>query len=98
MRIHPEMLGNQVGLVDAAGTHAADIEFLKRDDMRVGRGDDFGDACGVGPAVPSAAAMDIIGEHAEGTAARYLFGWQLHFQGTRKAAIRSSRSHSIAGS
>ena len=59
------MLGDHMSLIDAACPYAAHIEFLERDDLRMGFGDDFGNAGGIVPAVAAAAAMDIVGQHAK---------------------------------
>jgi hypothetical protein len=65
MRIHPEVPGDGVGLVDTAGARSADVEFLQRDHVRLGGGDDGSDPFGIGAAIAAAATMNIVGQDPE---------------------------------
>ena len=65
MRCHLEQIGDPCRLIDATGTGAADIEFLKRDDVGARRRDDLCDALRVHPPVGADTAMNIVGENGE---------------------------------
>ena len=66
MRLHPEMVGDDIGLVDAARPYPADIKLLQGDDIGGAGSDDLGDACRIMPAVGAPAAVDVVGQHAQG--------------------------------
>ncbi|MNC79147.1 hypothetical protein D3C75_1315490 [compost metagenome] len=51
-----------MGLIDAVGAGAADVQFLQADDIRFQLGDDGGDAGHVQLAVDADAAVHIVGD------------------------------------
>ena len=61
MKLHLQVAGDQVGLVDSAGACPANVEFLQRHDVRRVLGDQPGDTLGRHPTVHADAAMDVIG-------------------------------------
>lgn len=93
MRVHPQMPGDLVCLVHPTRTGAADIEFLKRDDIGAGRCDHVGDAGGIRLATAAAAAVDVVGQQPD----LKKLGWRgwlyVHGAGTR---LRSFSFRDIA--
>jgi hypothetical protein len=65
MRRDSQMPGDLMRLVDAAGPHAADIQFLERDDVGLCRRNDIGDPQGIGTAAASPATVDVVGQDPE---------------------------------
>ena len=59
---HVEPRRDRLGLIDAAGAGAADVEFLQADYIRLVLGDDGDDPGDVEPLIGPDAAMHIVGE------------------------------------
>ncbi|MNL64038.1 hypothetical protein D3C87_1882140 [compost metagenome] len=75
MMLHLEGFGDRVGLIDTAGSSPSDIEFLQADDIRLRRGDYFGNALRRKPAIGADTTVHIIGQKFQATGSRRSGGW-----------------------
>jgi len=65
VKAHAEQMGDSMGLINATGTKAPDIEFLERYHIWLASGDHFGDPSWVCSSVCADAPVDIVGHDAQ---------------------------------
>jgi hypothetical protein len=61
VKAHAEQMSDSMGLINATGTTAPDIEFLERHDIWLASGDHFGDPPWVCSSVCADAPVDVVG-------------------------------------
>jgi hypothetical protein len=65
VKAHAEQMSDGMGLINATGTKAPDIEFLERHDIGLASGDHLGDPPWVCPSVRADAPVDIVSHDAQ---------------------------------
>jgi hypothetical protein len=65
VKAHAEQMGDSMGLINATGTKAPDVEFLERYHIWLASGDHFGDPSWICPSVCADAPVDIVGHDAQ---------------------------------
>src|SRR6478752_4011399 len=65
VKAHAEQMSDSMGLINATGTKAPDIEFLERHHIWLASGDHFGDPSWVCSSVCADAPVDIVGHDAQ---------------------------------
>jgi hypothetical protein len=65
VKAHAEQMSDGMGLINATGTKAPDIEFLERHHIGLASGDHLGDPPWVCSSVCTDASVDVVGHDAQ---------------------------------
>ena len=65
VKAHAEQMSDSMGLINATGTTAPDIEFLERHYIGLASGDHLGDPLWVCSSVCTDASVDVVGHDAQ---------------------------------
>ena len=69
MRLHLQKARDEMRLIDASRSLAANVQLLQRNDIGTRLGDDIGDPVRIDPPVGTDAAMHVVGQDSDRSAA-----------------------------